>query len=790
MKNLEAPASCFNLGTHYHILTKIPLALHLIYSSYAMVSTKNNCGICRSGLARVPSEGIFTAECSHIFHYYCILNNAKLGNLHCPVCQAKWNKDNVPFQVPPPQNNNMGTHFPSQQPTRWCYPQHQYMQEPPEPLTFSDDEPLPQCTSSIQSSAPQNITVKTHTESSAISCAESIPNFPVLVSILAPPLQDSEGHGRTPIDLVTVLDVSGSMEGTKLSLLKQAVRFVIENLGPSDRLSIVLFSSSSRRVFPLQRMTVDGRESAVIAIESLRADGGTNIAEGLRKGSKVLEDRRERNPVSSIILLSDGKDTYNITANRLLNQLPNSIRSSDMQQEIPVHTFGFGYDHDPNIMHAISDVSGGTFSFIESVGMIQDSFALCIGGLLSVVAQEVRLTLRSASPGVKILAIPSGRHVNEIFDEGQQGVIHVGNMYAEEQRQFLVYLFVPESSAPHTKTSLLEVLCMYKDLASNEFIQVQGEKIEILRPEVCSPAEKTVSLEVDRQRNRILVAEAIAEAQRLAEMGNLEAAQALLAQRKEMLLTSPASQAGDYHSNLFETELREVMERMASMKLYKQTGRAYSLAVNSSHMSQRASTRGDASASCLNAGSVGGRRRGPRSRSSYTALNAAPGEFHQPLASALDAAPGELHQPSVAVGVFETPAMVRMAPTRFGSVPVLVVSSAETVGEVLKTNGLVFSSRPKLIVFKKLLYDHRDVSAAPYGDYWRQMKSVFVLHLLSNKRVQSFRGVGEEETKLMLRKIEQQSTSSSPDHSIAPNLSEMLSTLTNDVSCRVALGRK
>ncbi|PRQ59259.1 putative indoleacetaldoxime dehydratase [Rosa chinensis] len=42
----------------------------------------------------------------------------------------------------------------------------------------------------------------------------------------------------------------------------------------------------------------------------------------------------------------------------------------------------------------------------------------------------------------------------------------------------------------------------------------------------------------------------------------------------------------------------------------------------------------------------------------------------------------------------------------------------------------------------------------------------------------------------MLRKIEQQSTYSSPDHSVALNLSEMFSTLTNDVSCRVALGRK
>ncbi|XP_062016213.1 E3 ubiquitin-protein ligase WAV3-like [Rosa rugosa] len=619
-------------------------------SSEAASDHQNNCGICRSSLTRGLSEAIFTAECSHVFHYHCILKNVQHGNLCCPVCQANWNKDNVPFQVPPPQNNNLGTipchfTFPSQQPPHW-YPQYPSMPKaeyPPEPPTFCDDEPLPSCTSSIQSSAPQNITVKTHTESSAISSAESIPNFPVLVSILAPPMQDSEGHGRTPIDLVTVLDVSGSMEGTKLSLLKQAVTFVIENLGPSDRLSIVSFSSSSRRVFPLQRMSVDGRESAVLAIESLGAGGATNIAEGLKKGTKVLEDRRERNPVSSIILLSDGIDTYNRTANRLLNQLPDSIRSSNMQHEIPVHTFGFGYDHDPNIMHAISDLSGGTFSFIESVGMIQDSFALCIGGLLSVVAQEVRLTVRSASPGVKILAIPSGRHVNEISDEGQQGVVHVGNMYAEEEKQFLVYLLVPESSGPYTKMSLLDVLCMYKDLASNELIQVQGAEIEILRPEVCSPAEKAVSLEVDRQRNRILVAEAIAEAQRLAEMGNIEGAQALLAQRKEILLTSPASQAGDYHSNLFETELREIMDRMASMKLYEQTGRAYALAGISSHRSQRASARGDTRASCLNSGSVVSRRRGLRSRKSTYSF-----------------APGELGQPPAAVGAFETPAMVRM----------------------------------------------------------------------------------------------------------------------------------
>ena len=53
-------------------------------------------------------------------------------------------------------------------------------------------------------------------------------------------------------------------------------------------------------------------------------------------------------------------------------------------------------------------------------------------------------------------------------------------------------------------------------------------------------------------------------------------------------------------------------------------------------------------------------------------------------------------------------------------------------------------------MFDKLLYNYKDVSMAPYGEYWRQMKSILVLHLLSNIRVQSFHSVKEEETALMI----------------------------------------
>ncbi|KAF3956171.1 hypothetical protein CMV_018682 [Castanea mollissima] len=121
----------------------------------------------------------------------------------------------------------------------------------------------------------------------------------------------------------------------------------------------------------------------------------------------------------------------------------------------------------------------------------------------------------------------------------------------------------------------------------------------------------------------------------------------------------------------------------------------------------------------------------------------------------------------------------------FGSVPVLVVSSADAAQEIMKTQDLNFANRPKSSMFDKLLYNYKDVSMAPYGEYWRQMKSILVLHLLSNKRVQSFCTVREEETFLMIEKIKQ-----SYDSSSSVNLSEVFAKLTNDVVCRVALGKK
>ncbi|PIN10515.1 Cytochrome P450 CYP2 subfamily [Handroanthus impetiginosus] len=121
----------------------------------------------------------------------------------------------------------------------------------------------------------------------------------------------------------------------------------------------------------------------------------------------------------------------------------------------------------------------------------------------------------------------------------------------------------------------------------------------------------------------------------------------------------------------------------------------------------------------------------------------------------------------------------------FGRVPILVVSSADAAREIMKNQDLIFSNRPKLSIPDRLIYGSKDVAFSPYGNYWREVRSICVLQLLSNKRVQSYRSVREEETSIMVEKIRQMGSSS-----LVVNLSDMFVSVSNDVTCRVALGRK
>ncbi|KAK7272162.1 hypothetical protein RJT34_28593 [Clitoria ternatea] len=598
-------------------------------------SSKGTCAICLNTMKPGQGHAIFTAECSHSFHFQCITSNVKYGNQICPVCRAKWKE--IPFQSPAsslsrdmPQINRATSHRNDAWTTllRSIPSQHvdagrqiSLVNDVTEPAIFDDDDEVLDQQASIthdMNEADHNIInkmeIKTYPEVSAVSKSASHDNFAVLIHLKAPPkapLQvrrnfnndtnntelslPSAQNCRAPIDLVTVLDVSGSMSGTKIALVKRAMGFVIQNLSSSDRLSVIAFSSTARRVFPLQRMTDAGKQQALQAVNSLVANGGTDIAEGLRKGAKVFVDCRRKNPVGSIILLSDGQDSSFSSRQHLRtgyrSLVPDSIRRDTVGLHIPVHAFGFGADHDATAMHSISEISGGTFSFIEAEDVIQDAFAQCIGGLLSVVVQELQVEVQCVHHQLQLNSLKAGSYETSLIDNARMATIKVGDLYAEEERDFLVTLNVPVDKSVD-EMPLLLVRGVYKYTVTKEMVGMEvNSEVKIQRPDVARGV--TVSTEVDKQRNRLQAAEAMAEARVKAERGDLAAAVSVLEKCHDALSNSISAQAGDPLCDSLSAELKEMQERMANQRVYEESGRAYVLSGLSSHSWQRATARGD-----------------------------------------------------------------------------------------------------------------------------------------------------------------------------------------------------
>ncbi|KAF6137758.1 hypothetical protein GIB67_040466 [Kingdonia uniflora] len=121
---------------------------------------------------------------------------------------------------------------------------------------------------------------------------------------------------------------------------------------------------------------------------------------------------------------------------------------------------------------------------------------------------------------------------------------------------------------------------------------------------------------------------------------------------------------------------------------------------------------------------------------------------------------------------------------KLGSIPTLVVSSAEHAKEVMKTQDLDFCSRPPLVCPKRLSYGFLDIAFSPYNEYWREMRKICILELFSVKRVQSFGFVREEEVANMIKSISESSVSSSP-----VNLTSKFLSLTNQIISRIVCGK-
>jgi hypothetical protein len=113
---------------------------------------------------------------------------------------------------------------------------------------------------------------------------------------------------HVPIDIVVVVPVSSSMQGVKMSLVRDALKFMVQNLGERDRMGLVTFGSSGGAA-ALVGMTTKTWSGWTNILASIRPVGQkshrADVVEGANVAMDLLMQRKSSNPIANILLISD-----------------------------------------------------------------------------------------------------------------------------------------------------------------------------------------------------------------------------------------------------------------------------------------------------------------------------------------------------------------------------------------------------------------------------------------------------------------------------------------------------
>jgi len=247
---------------------------------------------------------------------------------------------------------------------------------------------------------------------------------------------------RKPVDLVLVLDKSASMAGEKLALIQQTAELVVRECSGTirDRLSIITYDTEVECLMPLAAMDASGKERARESIRSIRAGSSTNLSGGLLRGLEEVANLQQPADNTSVFLMTDGHANAGIMDSQSLVRCVEGILAA-RATPCTIFTFGMGTDHNAGMLRAISDAGQGQYYAMEGRDAVPTSFADALGGLMSIVGQNLRLRV-GAGGGARIIA-PLGKGYRATNRSDGSWELALGDLYSEESRDLLFEVQLP-----------------------------------------------------------------------------------------------------------------------------------------------------------------------------------------------------------------------------------------------------------------------------------------------------------------------------------------------------------
>ena len=324
---------------------------------------------------------------------------------------------------------------------------------------------------------------------------------------LTAPISD-KAKNRAPQAIQVVLDRSGSMSGEPLESAKGSLLKLVDRLAPQDFFGLVAFDDAALVVVPMRPVQDHHIPSLRQAIRQLNTGGSTDISAGYLMGLRELT-RVTTVGASTLLLISDGHANSGEQDPKILE----SIATKHATQRVTTSTIGLGNGYDEIILEALATGGGGAHRFASTIDEAVGAIAAEVSDLLDKSAVNAVLRVK---PVQGLTQPPQIQVIQRLpfWKDGEDYVVQLGDLYAGENRRFIIGLEVPGIAALGL-AKVADIVVEYLNLAEMTEIsvtmpvQVNVVPVDIAAGRIPDPIVRAERLIVEAQSEKVIATDEI-----------------------------------------------------------------------------------------------------------------------------------------------------------------------------------------------------------------------------------------------------------------------------------------